>query len=52
MHIVDGLEQIQVEELTADGHLHLIEGIFQHIITIEIIDPAQAKCTVSTFPSS
>lgn len=42
MHIVDGLEEVQVKELAADGHFHLIEGILQHVVTVEIIDPAQA----------
>ena len=38
---VDCVEEVAVKELAANGHLHLIEGIFEHKVAVQIIDPAE-----------
>lgn len=47
VHVVDCLEQVQIKELAADGHLHLIEGILQDKVAVQIIDPAHGKNSMS-----
>lgn len=39
---VDGVEKVAVEELAANGHFHLIEGVFEHKVAVQIIDPADS----------
>ena len=38
---VDCVEQVAVEELAANRHLHLIEGVLAHKVAVQIIDPAE-----------
>ncbi len=57
VHIVYCLEEVQVKELAADGHLHLIEGVLQDKVAIKIIDPAHmtaigaVSILIVTYPS-
>lgn len=40
MNVANGSKQVCVKELTSHRHLHFIEGILEHIVRVEIIDPA------------
>jgi hypothetical protein len=32
--VIDDCEEVGIEQLAADGHLHLVEGVLQHIVTV------------------
>ena len=40
VHAVYGLEEVVVKQLAANGHLHLIEGVLQHKVAIQVVYPA------------
>lgn len=36
------LRELLIKEITSDGHFRFIEGVFEHVVAIQVIDPAGA----------
>lgn len=36
----DQVVQMMIEELAADWHLHFVKGILQHVVSIQVKNPA------------
>ena len=46
VYVPNDLEQVGVKQLASHRHLYLIERVLEHIICIQVIDPAQHKTSV------
>ena len=43
MDAVDCLEQVVVKQLAPNGHFHLIEGVLQDKVAVQVVYPAQQE---------